>query len=64
MQTQGQNHPQNVFIKKILPDLLEAGYLCALSGKWHLGMSSDEYLPSSRGFQQTYGHMNGGIDLI
>ena len=48
---------------KILPEyLLEAGYQTALSGKWHLGMSSDEYLPSSRGFQQTYGHMNGGID--
>ena len=48
---------------KIMPEfLLEAGYQTALSGKWHLGMSSDEYLPSSRGFQQTYGHMNGGID--
>lgn len=50
---------------KIMPEYLkEAGYQTALSGKWHLGMSTDEYLPSSRGFESTYGHMNGGIDYF
>ena len=47
---------------KILPEYLrEIGYQTALSGKWHLGMFSDEYLPRNRGFESTYGHLGGGI---
>ena len=47
---------------KIMPEYLkDAGYQTALSGKWHLGMFSDEYLPLNRGFDSTYGHLGGGI---
>ena len=47
---------------KIMPEYLkDAGFQTALSGKWHLGMFSDEYLPLNRGFDSTYGHLGGGI---
>ena len=47
---------------KIMPEYFkEIGYKTALSGKWHLGMFADEYLPSNRGFDSTYGHLGGGI---
>ena len=47
---------------KIMPEYFkEAGYQTALSGKWHLGMHKDEYLPTNRGFDSSYGHMLGGI---
>ena len=50
---------------KIMPEYFkEAGYQTALSGKWHLGMFSDEYLPGNRGFDYTYGHLGGGIDYF
>ena len=41
---------------KIMPEYFkEMGYKTALSGKWHLGMYKDEYLPRNRGFDSTYG---------
>ena len=47
---------------KIMPEYFrEAGYQTALSGKWHLGMHEDAYLPINRGFDTTYGHLMGGI---
>ena len=47
---------------KIMPEYFkEMGYKTALSGKWHLGMYKDEYLPRNRGFDSTYGHLGGGI---
>ena len=47
---------------KIMPEYFrEAGYQTALSGKWHLGMSEDGFLPINRGFDSTYGHLMGGI---
>ena len=39
----------------------EAGYQTALSGKWHLGSAKEEFWPSNRGFETSYGHMTGGI---
>jgi arylsulfatase A-like enzyme len=50
---------------KIMPEYFkEAGYQTALSGKWHLGMHEDAYLPGNRGFESTYGHLMGGIDYF
>ena len=48
-----------------MPEYLkEAGYQTALSGKWHLGMFADEYLPLNRGFDSTYGHLGGGTAIL
>ena len=38
--------------------MAEAGYLTALSGKWHLGRSADTH-PYHRGFQRFYGLLDG-----
>ena len=38
-----------------------AGYTTAISGKWHLGMKSPDYLPTQRGFDHQYGFMGGSI---
>ena len=47
---------------KIMPQYFkEAGYQTALSGKWHLGMAKEEFWPTNRGFDTSYGHMTGGI---
>jgi arylsulfatase A-like enzyme len=47
---------------KIMPEYFkEAGYQTALSGKWHLGMAKEEFWPTNRGFETSYGHMSGGI---
>jgi len=47
---------------KIMPQYFkEAGYQTALSGKWHLGSAKEEFWPSNRGFETSYGHMTGGI---
>ena len=47
---------------KIMPEYFrEAGYQTALSGKWHLGMAKEEFWPTNRGFDTSYGHMSGGI---
>lgn len=42
--------------------LKSAGYQTAIVGKWHLGHSAPEYLPTRRGFDQQYGHYNGALD--
>ena len=39
-----------------------AGYQTAMSGKWHLGHAYRKFLPNSRGFDSSYGHLNGAID--
>lgn len=39
-----------------------AGYTTAISGKWHLGMKSPDYLPTQRGFDHQYGFMGGSIN--
>ena len=41
-----------------------AGYYTAITGKWHLGHSKKEYLPSQRGFDYQYGCYNGMIDYF
>lgn len=43
------------------PQLLQrAGYATAIFGKWHLG-DEEAYLPSHRGFDETFTHGAGGI---
>lgn len=37
--------------------LAKAGYQTALIGKWHLGSTTSDYLPGSRGFQTAYGSL-------
>ena len=41
-----------------------AGYTTAIIGKWHLGHSAPEYLPTKRGFDHQYGHYNGALDYF
>jgi arylsulfatase A-like enzyme len=44
--------------------LRDAGYTTALFGKWHLGHSTPDYLPTHRGFEHQYGHYNGALDYF
>ncbi|WP_417592173.1 arylsulfatase B [Parasphingorhabdus sp.] len=47
----------------LLPERLKsAGYDTWLVGKWHLGHSSPESLPNARGFDHSYGLLNGWVD--
>lgn len=39
-----------------------AGYETAMTGKWHLGHTHRKFLPNARGFDHSYGHLNGRID--
>jgi arylsulfatase A-like enzyme len=49
--------------ERTLPQALkEAGYVTAITGKWHLGHVEPGYLPTHRGFDHQYGHYNGAID--
>jgi arylsulfatase B len=41
-----------------------AGYETAITGKWHLGHSHKKFMPNSRGFDHSYGHVNGAIDYF
>ena len=49
---------------RILADYLqEAGYACAYTGKWHLGLAEGSR-PSEHGFDKTFGFMAGCIDFF
>jgi arylsulfatase B len=52
--------------EEFLPQMLaQAGYKNrAALGKWHLGHSSQKYLPLQRGFTHFYGHYNGALDYF
>jgi arylsulfatase A-like enzyme len=41
-----------------------AGYQTAMTGKWHLGHARRAFLPNARGFEHSYGHLNGAIDYF
>jgi arylsulfatase A-like enzyme len=51
--------------ERTLPQALrEVGYRTVMVGKWHLGMSSAEYLPLARGFDHHYGLYSGLVDYF
>ncbi len=51
--------------ERTLPQALrEVGYATAITGKWHLGHYSRDYLPTRRGFDLQYGHYNGMLDYF
>lgn len=41
-----------------------AGYETAITGKWHLGHTHKKFLPNARGFEHSYGCLNGRIDYF
>ena len=41
-----------------------AGYETAMAGKWHLGHTHKKFLPNARGFEHSYGCLNGRIDYF
>lgn len=40
----------------------DAGYQTAMIGKWHLGHTTEPLVPTSRGFDHFFGHLNTQID--
>lgn len=44
--------------------LRQAGYYTAITGKWHLGHATRDYLPTRRGFDHQHGHYNGALDYF
>ncbi|MCC6537920.1 MAG: arylsulfatase [Bryobacterales bacterium] len=49
--------------ERTIADVFRAGgYETAMAGKWHLGHFERAYLPGARGFDHSYGHVNGAID--
>jgi arylsulfatase A-like enzyme len=46
-----------------MPQTLKAaGYETAMTGKWHLGHTRRAFFPNARGFDHSYGFLNGRID--
>ncbi len=43
--------------------LRDAGYHCAMIGKWHLGYE-DKFLPLQHGFEKTFGVLGGNCDYF
>ena len=51
--------------ERTMADAFRAGgYETAMAGKWHLGHFERRYLPGARGFDHSYGHVNGAIDYF
>lgn len=44
--------------------LRQAGYETAITGKWHLGLVTRDYLPTHRGFDHQYGLYNGNFNYF
>jgi len=54
-------HPEETTLAEVLR---ERGYRTALIGKWHLGASRPEFLPTRHGFQSFDGFVHGCIDYF
>jgi arylsulfatase A-like enzyme len=51
--------------ERTLADALRGvGYATAICGKWHLGHTTEQQLPTRRGFDVQYGLYNGAIDYF
>jgi arylsulfatase A-like enzyme len=51
--------------ERFLPQAFQqAGYQTSIAGKWHLGHGYKKFLPRARGFDHSYGHVNGAIDYF
>ena len=49
--------------ERFMPEAFQAaGYQTSITGKWHLGHAYRKFLPRARGFDKSYGHVNGAID--
>ncbi|XP_026322448.1 arylsulfatase B-like [Hyposmocoma kahamanoa] len=49
--------------ERLLPAYLkDLGYSTHLVGKWHVGMSMEDYLPTFRGYDTHYGIRGGAVD--
>lgn len=59
-----QDHGLPTDERTLAEALKEAGYATAITGKWHLGHSRKEFLPTRRGFDHQYGCYNGMIDYF
>jgi len=46
----------------IAQEMQSAGYITYIVGKWHMGYSTSNHLPSNRGFHYYYGYLNGFTD--
>ena len=58
---QGFLNTKTVTIAEVLK---ESGYSTIMSGKWHLGMSKEEYWPKQRGFEKFYGIVSGASNFF
>jgi arylsulfatase A-like enzyme len=57
------NNPYGLDNYVTLPKVLQSvGYDTSLIGKWHLGYAKKDYLPTSNGFNNFYGTLNGASD--
>eukprot|EP01050_Picozoa_sp_SAG11_P022981 SAG11_NODE_4487_length_1877_cov_1.735096_1_plen_361_part_10 len=62
--TLAANAPWGISLEEtFLPqNLKDAGYITAMWGKWHLGMWTEDYTPTRRGFDEFVGYYQGEED--